>query len=397
MASPDFRNYIDLTIYDVEPEDIYADAVNYARTALPEFTPRVGTVEDALLQAVCYSTATTVAAINRLPDGLMEGIARLLGVTRNEATFATGSVFIDNYLSDQSILVPQGTLIEYAETVNGDLNVYLFATSADVVIDASSTTMEGVPIVAVEAGLYPAILDGQSLNLVTPISGAQNIVLYGNLLRGANAETNEEYFNRAASHLASLSGALANQTHMANYIRVNYQDMPNFKVWDLTDILFDATYPGADTPGVVSIVGCASDGGALPNDFYDALVLDLQSKSVAGLTFRYQNLNVEELPISIYIYTKKGYTESTVVNAAIAKLNDYFSLANFKYRNIPAAEIIAVVSSVAGVAYVDSIDSSPYMGVGMGNDGVGNLTYQDKTYALYMNASVGSQGIVDFG
>ena len=39
MPSPDFSEYIDLTINDLQPEDVYNGAVEYARTALPEFDP----------------------------------------------------------------------------------------------------------------------------------------------------------------------------------------------------------------------------------------------------------------------------------------------------------------------------------------------------------------------
>ena len=37
MASPDFSQYIDLTINDKQPDGIYNEAVEYARLALPEF------------------------------------------------------------------------------------------------------------------------------------------------------------------------------------------------------------------------------------------------------------------------------------------------------------------------------------------------------------------------
>jgi len=54
MPSPDFSQYIDLTTDDRTAEDLYDEAVEYARIALPEFTPRVGTIEDSILQA-CVS------------------------------------------------------------------------------------------------------------------------------------------------------------------------------------------------------------------------------------------------------------------------------------------------------------------------------------------------------
>ena len=58
MASPNFAQYIDLTINNKTTETVYNDAVEYAQIALPEFSPRVGTIENALLEAMSHSTAS---------------------------------------------------------------------------------------------------------------------------------------------------------------------------------------------------------------------------------------------------------------------------------------------------------------------------------------------------
>ena len=80
----DFSRYVDLTAYDADPTDIYLGALRLARLTLPEFRLRQGTVEDALFQACAYMQALNVAAINRVPNRLMEGISRIIGVTREE-------------------------------------------------------------------------------------------------------------------------------------------------------------------------------------------------------------------------------------------------------------------------------------------------------------------------
>ena len=75
-----FSDYIDLTPFDEEPASIYADALDYARLAIPELTIRRGTPEDAILQACSLLTALNTSAINRLPNRLMAGIMSLLGL-----------------------------------------------------------------------------------------------------------------------------------------------------------------------------------------------------------------------------------------------------------------------------------------------------------------------------
>jgi hypothetical protein len=77
MPSPDIRNYVDLTVYDLQPTDIYDASVEYAATSLPEWRPVPGSVEDALLQAASFMTGELVGAINRLPSGVVEALLKL--------------------------------------------------------------------------------------------------------------------------------------------------------------------------------------------------------------------------------------------------------------------------------------------------------------------------------
>ena len=64
----DFSQYVDLTIFDAQPGDIYLEAIELARTTLPEFNLRVGTPEDAIFQAMAYMSSLVISSINRIPD-----------------------------------------------------------------------------------------------------------------------------------------------------------------------------------------------------------------------------------------------------------------------------------------------------------------------------------------
>jgi len=90
----DFSRYVDLTAFDADPTDIYLGALRLARLTLPEFRLRQGTVEDALFQACAYMQSLNVAAINRVPNRLMEGISRIVGVTRVEGTRSSVDVTV---------------------------------------------------------------------------------------------------------------------------------------------------------------------------------------------------------------------------------------------------------------------------------------------------------------
>ena len=140
MASPDFSEYIDLTVNDLQPSDIYSLAREYALIALPEFNPRTGTVEDAMLQAMSYVSGVVTGAINRLPNSLIEGMLRVMGFYRLESTFASGAV-IFSAIDNSGLTIPAGTQVGYTEITDDQSILHIFETTASVTIDAGDTSL----------------------------------------------------------------------------------------------------------------------------------------------------------------------------------------------------------------------------------------------------------------
>ena len=81
----DFSEYIDLTIFDEQPGDIYLRSIELAQLTIPDFSLRPGTPEDAIFQAMAYISSLNIQAINRIPNRLMAGIMNILGYRRQEA------------------------------------------------------------------------------------------------------------------------------------------------------------------------------------------------------------------------------------------------------------------------------------------------------------------------
>lgn len=208
MTSPDFRDYIDLTINDVQPDNIYQGSVTYARTAAPEFTPRVGTVEDALLQAMAYVGGVMSGAINRLPNGLMEGMLRVLGFERSEATFATGAV-IFTAIDDAGVTIPAGTQVVYREVTDSGTINHVFSTDSSVTISSGNTQSASTAMTAVLAGQKPTISDGDTLLIATATNRLLSAEFDGSLTQGGASESDEDYFTRGRAYLASLNSSLA--------------------------------------------------------------------------------------------------------------------------------------------------------------------------------------------
>jgi hypothetical protein len=221
MPSPDISNYIDLTVYDLQPSEVYDASVEYAQTALPEWTPVAGSIEDAILQATSSMTAFVAAAINRLPAGNVEGLLRLFGVERNSGTAPTATVNIV-FIDASNRTIPAGTRFGYLDNTEAEPVLYVFETIDTVTTSAGSITaaIEGISFIE-----YPSISSGTQLQLLSAVSSIQSVTLTSNLSVGADPETQTEFINRGIAKFASLSESLATESQFAAYALVNYSSV----------------------------------------------------------------------------------------------------------------------------------------------------------------------------
>jgi hypothetical protein len=157
----DFSNYVDMIPEDVSPGDIYVGSIELARLTLPEFKIRPGTPEDALLQAAAYMSHLTVSHLNRLPPRLMEGVANLLGVEKNEG--ARASVEVTLTLNQNiGIDIPSGTTFFYNILSGGESSEYVYETTEDIVVadwTASPAVMTTV-LTSRLVGVHPVVPSG---------------------------------------------------------------------------------------------------------------------------------------------------------------------------------------------------------------------------------------------
>ena len=240
MASPDFKQYIDLTVNDLQPTDLYTAAADYARIALPEFEPRVGSVEDALLQAVSTVGAINLAAINRLPNGLMEGVLRLLGLERREASSSTVQVQFE--LLNAGSIVPANFTVVYEVTSNDQVFQYPFVLQSSVTASAGSTTVAATLVSSV-VGTIPTISSGTELELATTSSNVFSCTTTAIVQQGLDAETDIEFLNRGTTYLASLSRTLNTARQIESYILATYPEVSRCKVYDLVYSVSNITTP----------------------------------------------------------------------------------------------------------------------------------------------------------
>lgn len=297
MTSPNFSKYVDLTIFDKDITDVYNDAVEYAQIALPEFTPRVGTIENAILEATSHQTASMIATLNRMPDGLMEGILKLIGFNRIEATPSLATVEITLSV-DTGQTIAAGTVFSYdVYDGAGVLTQNLYETTADLTIAAGATT-GSVSVQASTPSLYPDIPIPSNLTVVSSTPFILSASLTALSTAGTDSETDEEYFNRAVTFLGSLSSSITTASQLTSYIATNYPTVSKFKVYDLTQAKENDITNAVLTSNVVTLttryahgfsVGDVVDVADMANSVYNGTYTITVVPTTT--TFRYARTN----------------------------------------------------------------------------------------------------------
>jgi hypothetical protein len=237
----DFSEYVDLSIFDKEPGDIYRDSIELARLSLPDFNLRPGTPEDAIFQAAAYVSALNINAINRLPDRLMAGIVQMLGYQRQQAISAEVNVEVTIGSYDGGN-VPAGTVFVYDSTFEDESEQYAFQTISATTIPAVAPGVNTYPsavitVRSLEPGIIPPLVPGIELSIIssgTNIISAE-IATVSNFANGLNEDTDEDYLSKASTYLRSLSSVLVTPAQVDAYLLTNYPSIVSrVKTLDLT-------------------------------------------------------------------------------------------------------------------------------------------------------------------
>ena len=173
MTSPDVTPYVDLTIFDASSQQIFLDAIDYAKVALPEYAPQDGSIETVLLQAMALETQEAIYSINRLPGAVVEVLLRLLDVDRNSGTSATVVVkFIGS--TTANFTVPLGARLYYQESPSADV---LLLETTEQIIGTQAKTISTISQLSTTITVTTSTRHGLSTGNLVTISGtvAMNI------------------------------------------------------------------------------------------------------------------------------------------------------------------------------------------------------------------------------
>jgi hypothetical protein len=356
----DFSNYIDLTVYDQEPTDIYTNALEYARTTLPELTVRQGTPEDAILQAVSYISSLNIASINRLPNRLMLGILGIMGITKNEGEYGVISLEFSS-ITYSGAVVPSGTLLRYdLDGMSPTTSIY-FQTIDDLIIDAIDGSMSPpLPSATVDARCMevmrlPSIPNNSEMIIESVISGVLPPFVASTISSGSNPETDSEYVYRAQEYLGSLTSAFSKSSQVDGHILSTFPNVTRARTYDVTDYDVSTVIGDPDVPGAITTF-VYGRGDFLTNDEKYEILTSVYDRTIAGLKVNVEDAYIADVEIEISVFISSSYSssivESNIKNTLVHILSPVVCPIDSKLRK---SYVASVLSKVAGVIAVESI------------------------------------------
>lgn len=360
----DFSNYVDLRSFDPDPSSVYLDAVEYARLALPEFQPRQGTPEDALMQAFAYVSSLGISAINRLPNRLMSGILTLLGVERDEGERALLDVEF-TALSYDGATIPSGLILRYDYEFLGNQNSIYFETIEQGIIDPVTYVPE-LPLPttivstrAIEVGEIVPLISGVQLSIESPTSDIQTAVVNVLDSQGRNVETDTSYLNRGTTYISSLSSAFGKGTQVDSYVLSTFADISRCKTYDTTDSQGDLLYSDAAEPGYVTVFVYGLGAVATSDQKYDILSY-VSDRAIAGLTISVEDVIIAEIEATISVICSADVDTAIMESRIKAILSSYISPSTSPFSTkLRESDLMTLVGSLDGVLYIESINISP--------------------------------------
>lgn len=356
MPSPDVEEYLGLELVVVDETDLLNTALDNLELTFPDWEPREGNTEVALLEQIATVAAEFGYAINRLPDGITEVLLRLFGLDRDpgappiiEVTFLLAH--------DLGQTVPAGTTVRI-ETGDEEEPVD-FTTTADLVIapglSTGTTTAEGSePTVAVNG--IPAGTTVEVLDALTYVDGA---VLATAANGGRLPEDGAAFLDRATPLLSRLTTTLVRPVDIEAYVAEN-ADVTRVKVIDMYDPFTPppdgepgwTPTPGS-APGFITIAVAGPGGSAVPSTTKEFIAAQVRNRMHAGLRLHVIDATVTDIDVSVKVLRHVGYADADVQAAVAAVLNEYLNPDTWAWGNVVYLnELISRIDQAAGVDIV---------------------------------------------
>lgn len=362
MTSVDVSPYVDLTVFDQDPQTLFELSRNYMQFVFPNYNPVETNIEVVLMESLALMVNQAVFAINRVPGAVVEVLLQLFGIVR-DIGHAPVVTLQFNMINDAGYTIPAGTQLSYFIGTN----VITFATDIDLVVPAGDTFAEVSATGNINTPEFNGTALGTELTLTTSIPGVDSIVTTTPIQDGADPEDDTTYFNRGIGTLSRLTQTLVLPSHFTAFAlsddvvtKATTVDLYNPSVGP------PGSNPGHVTVAVYGIGGFVSSGGK------SALAAQMQTKCLASLQVHVVDPTITTVNVTTAVHTFPGFLNGDVIASVTAALNNYLATANWNWNNtVRVFELASLIDQIPGVDYVASI-AVPSTDVTL--SGVANLT-----------------------
>jgi uncharacterized phage protein gp47/JayE len=364
MASPDLRDYVDLTLDERTVQELFEEALAAAQAKLPGWVPREGQTAVVLLESQSLLVWELAAAINRTPGAVADILFQFYGVTRDTGTAPTVDVTFT--LSDTAgHTVPAGTRLRLTL---GTGETIAFTTDTDLLVPAGTDqgTVQATATVATSDANGTAA--GTPVEVLDAILFVESAVTADVVSGGTDPETTGEWRDRAAQVLSRLVNTLVLPSHFTAAV------LEDPRVHRATTVdNYDPGQAGApgDHAGHVTTYVLAENGVFLSQAVKDELFDVLDPKALANLAIHVADPTITAVDVTATVVHKPGHDAATVEQAVADALTAYLDPDSWPWAaTVRRNELIALIDGVEGVDYVDTL-SAPAGDVAL--PGVANL------------------------
>jgi uncharacterized phage protein gp47/JayE len=161
-----------------------------------------GPIEEEDLRELGIEDVASVSELNeRLDDADLDELVKIVGISRDPGTEATGTVTFST--QSAATTIPAGTSVGLQPDTDGS---FLEFTTDEQVSTGSGTTTVQADITATEVGTEYNVGSGTITYLPNPPNGVQSAVNNASTSGGENEETNDELRERAKNAIFETSG-----------------------------------------------------------------------------------------------------------------------------------------------------------------------------------------------
>jgi len=325
-----------VVVDDRDPQAIFEAMVEVVRARVPQWQPRNGALEVALLEAWATADADLIYAVNRTLGALVESILAIDGVARDAGEPANGTLDLV-FDGPATTTITAGT----AFITDSDTDPVTLLVRTDTPLSAATGSLdveEAVP------GAAALLTSGQTLSPAADIPRLSACTLRAPLIGGRPAETDWTYLERAVMRRARHTSSLVLPDHFTAYA------LEDPRVGRATTLDVYDPQTGPDALGHVTVV-VHGRGTALPADTLTEIENAMNAMSAAILTVHVIGAQLATVDVAATITPAPGYSLVDVAASVRETVTAWLSWQNSGFAQTVTPDAIeAMVRSVAGVA-----------------------------------------------